>query len=218
MEDYPSLLRMSEDICYICLEKENKKRRGLCFFNTQCGCSAKIHRKCFDAAVMTTGVCSCGVCKREIIDICPETGMRIIYGCINDINIIKYTVSAANEKEGLYHVFDKETGEVIVEATYSAGKLHGEMNIWTMKGELRCTGNWIRGGRQGAWYIHHIITDDDMFGDLIELVYNNNEVIIFRRYNYRNELVEEENYGSFEMREMARELGAELDDITKKLI
>ncbi len=203
---------MSTDTCYICYEEEDRTNK---FYDTQCGCtgSIKIHRKCFENILIHSGSCDCPICKRTMIDICIYSGQRIVYSKISnrDDMVAKYTINDQGRKHGVYYEIDKITRENRTMIEYENGLMNGEMNIWGPGGSLRVQATWVRGKRHGAFYEW----DEDVFKGYTEVIYFQDQLIEYSRYNYSQEKVDYEYYGYDSMNKLAAEIDSALwDDIT----
>ena len=196
---------MSEQICYICHEEEGNKKSKK-FYDTGCGCkvSINIHRGCFETLMISRGSCECPVCKRDVYDICPHSGMRIIYAKVyaKDYLVSKYTINTEGKKHGMYYEINKEDNETMTIMEYDNGSLHGEMNLYYPGGGIKLQGSWRQGNRHGPWYE---FSEDPMMG-YTETIYHNDNLIEYSRYNYRQEKVDYEYYGDPHLRALAAEL------------
>ena len=205
---------MSEQICYICHEEENNKRSNKRFHDTGCGCkgSINIHLGCLEKLMISRGSCECPVCKRDIYYVCPHSGMRIIYNNVhgNDKLVSKYTINGEGKKHGMYYEINKEDGENMTIMEYKNGLLHGEMNLYYSGGAIHLQGSWRHGNRHGPWYE---FSEDPMMG-YTEVIYHNNNLIEYSKYNYQQEKVDYEYYGDPHMRALAAEIdGAMMESI-----
>ncbi len=190
-----------ESSCYICLGKETKRNP---FHNTQCGCtgSIKIHKKCYEELILSRGNSECCVCKRKITEICPHSGLQLLYVPVNDSVVAKYTVNSQNQKHGVYYEIDKSTGNTRKMMEFIGGLRHGETTVWRPDGSIYVQGNWVLGARHGEWIEYE---EDPMLGYTITL-YSHGSLVEYYRYNYDEELVEHQRYDLPHMLELAKEL------------
>jgi hypothetical protein len=195
----------NNDICYVCLKGETKKRK---FYDPGCGCkgSIKVHDGCMRDIMFEKGSCECPVCKRTMMDYCEWTSRRIVYESLYDgAGVAKYTVHPDTGKiHGVYYEYHKESGEQVKMIEYENGSMHGEFSWWGVGGALKMQGPYVYGKKHGAWYQFA----EDQTG-YTEIVYYYDELIEYSRYNSRQEKVDYEYYGMESMRRLAVELSAE---------
>ena len=201
---------IQDNVCYICLEAETKQNK---FHNTRCGCtgSVNIHKHCYDDLIFSRGTAECCVCKRDMIEYCIDSGMQVIYKAVDDLHIAKYTISTDGKKQGVYYEYHKNTRDIRIMMEFSNGLPHGETSLWRPDGSVHLQGNFVRGMRHGQW----MEFEADCFMGYALLVYFQDSLIEYYKYNYQQEQIDYEYYGDPHMNRLAAELSSELfKDIT----
>jgi hypothetical protein len=197
------------DVCYICLEKETKHNK---FHLMGCQCSKSssgsqhIHKKCYNILVRKQGTNKCSVCKEIMKEMCMHSGRELVYKEINDELMAKYTINEKGKKEGSYYEIYRTTGDVRKLMDFIGGKAHGEMSIWWPDGSIHLQGEWKNGMKHGQWME---FDEDPMMGYAI-IIYFQDALIEYSKYNRLQELVDYENYGEPHMNELAKELADEM--------
>jgi antitoxin component YwqK of YwqJK toxin-antitoxin module len=128
--------------------------------------------------------------------------------CGRDDIVAKYTIDDVGRKQGVYYEIDKASGEIRTMMEYEKGLMHGEMNVWGPGGSLRIQATWVRGKRHGTFYEW----DEDIFKGYTEVIYFQDKLIEYSRYNYHQEKVDYEYYGDPSMNRLAAEVDSALWD------
>jgi hypothetical protein len=148
-----------------------------------------------------------------MIDICPYSSQRIIYSKVynRDDIVAKYTINDQGRKNGVYYEIHKDSREIRTMIEYEDGLMHGEMNVWGPGGYLRMQSTWVRGKRHGVFYEW----EEDMFKGYTEVIYFQDQLIEYSRYNYSQEKVDYEYYGHDSMNRLAAEIDSALWEDTQ---
>lgn len=198
----------TRDTCYICFDNEGKSK-AMKFYDTGCGCSDshKIHKKCLSELLLSRGTNECPVCRRDIIELCENSGQRIIYEKLNDSLVSKYTVNSSGYKNGVLYEIYTPTNINVTMMEFRNGSLHGEFNKWWPSGAIRLQGSYAHGKRHGAFYEF----EEDPFMGYTEVMYCHDSLIEYSKFNRFYEKVDYEYYGDASMNALASELASEYE-------
>lgn len=158
---------------------------------------------------------TCKVCKRDMIEICHSTGMRIKYAPIDDTYLAKFTINSDGKKQGCYDVIHRTTGVIRLALKFNNGLPHGHLAVWREDGGGQCLqGNYSHGKRHGQW----MLFEEDPFMGYAIVLYHNNNLIEYSKYNYQQECVEYENYNDNFSIEYSNELTIAICELFEHLV
>ena len=121
---------MEENLCYICYEKETKRRK---FMPCRCACiTLRIHCQCFKKL---SNKQQCSICKKTYEKI-EKNPMKEITRQWEDGMKEVFSINRKNKKSGWYKAY-YPNGNLFIEAFYINGKRDGEFVVFHLDGTIR---------------------------------------------------------------------------------